>query len=164
LKDPLGDGPYRYSPSDDPSAAPQGQPFSQLVMQYVRGAVGGATGGALGWVLSLALIRWGVLSTMLPGLLMGMGCGWLSGTRSHVLGVAAGVASFAISVVATWQIAPFIVDDSLHFFVMHLHKLPLMWLLMIVLSGVCGYWFGLGRRPYNRPVGYQTGNQGTRQP
>ena len=164
MKDPRADDPYRYSPSDDPSAASQEQSFGQLVMPYVRGVVGGAAGGALGWIICLTLIRWAVLSTMLPGLLMGIGCGWLSGTRSHVLGALSGVGSLAVSIVVTWQIAPFVADDSLLFFVTHLHKVQPMMLLMIVLSGACGYWFGLGRPTYFRRIENPVGKQGTPKP
>jgi len=164
LKDPLADDSYRYVPSAEPSAPLQGVPLSQLVLPYVRGIMGVAVGGVMGYVLTYWLTMHGLLATMLPGLAVGMGCGWLSGTRSHVLGALAGAASLAISVVVTWQVFPFRDDESFLFFVLHLHKVHTWMVVMIVFSGACGYWFGLGRRFSYRPIHDPRGKQGAPKP
>ncbi len=43
-----------------------------------------------------------------------------------------------------WRFAPFIADDSLTYFLTHLHNLKTLTLIMIVVGGLCGYWFGKG--------------------
>lgn len=108
----------------------------------VAGAIGG---GAAGFLIFWWLLRYNFYAMMIPGAALGLAGGSLLKGRSQVFGVVCGVASLALGVFAEWWTSPFIADQSLGYFICHLHELTPVTLIMIVLGGVFGYWFGQGR-------------------
>jgi hypothetical protein len=67
---------------------------------------------------------------VLPGALLGLGCGLMSGIRSDVLAIACGLLALLLGFFIEWQFAPFIDDDSLAYFATHVHKIRSMTLEM----------------------------------
>ena len=112
---------------------------------WLLGAAGGIAGGALGYFAFSFLVGQGLYAMVLPGALVGLGCGYLSGMKSQVLGGMCGLAALALGVFIEWKFFPFAKDDSFGFFVAHLQDLKLMTLVMIGIGGFAGYWFGRGR-------------------
>lgn len=111
----------------------------------ILGVAGALVGGAVGHLLFLAMARRGFYAMVLPGALVGLGCGLLSGRRSVPLGIACGVLGLVAGVLTEWRYAPFTRDTSLSFFLAHLHKLSGVSLILILAGAGLAFWFGLGR-------------------
>ena len=111
------------------------------------GLLGAVGGGAIGYFAFLLLARQGLYAMVLPGALLGLGCGALSGGKSNVLGVVCGLLGLLLGVFTEWRFAPFLADDTLWFFVTHLNDLATIKLVMIGLGGLFAFWFGKGRQP-----------------
>lgn len=109
------------------------------------GLLGAVGGGAVGYFAFFLLARQGLYAMVLPGALLGLGCGALSGGKSNVLGVVCGLLGVLLGVVTEWRFAPFAADESFSFFVTHLKDVRTMALVMIALGGLFAFWFGKGR-------------------
>ena len=112
---------------------------------WLLGLAGAIGGGALGYFAFHFLARDGLYAMVLPGALLGLGCGALSGGKSTALGVVCGSLALVLGIVLEWQLAPFVADDSFPYFVTHIHELTTSTLVMIALGGLFGFWFGKGR-------------------
>ena len=126
-------------PAEEPAAGGAG-------LDWTLGLVGAVAGAVFGvWLFGL-IARQGFLAVFLPGALTGLGCGALSGRRSVALAAASGTLGTLAGVVAEWRLGAFKEDDSLWFFLTHLHDLRPFTLGMIAVGGALAAWFGLGRR------------------
>ena len=114
---------------------------------WLLGIVGGIVGGAIGYFAFSLIASQGFYAIVLPGALLGLGCGFLSGITSNALGVVCGLVALLLGFFAEWRFAPFIVDDSFVYFITHVHNLKSITLIMIVAGGLFGFWFGKGRAP-----------------
>ena len=129
-----------------PDASAETPAAGGAAIDLVLGLVGAVAGAAAGvWLFGL-IARQGFLAVFLPGALTGLGCGALSGRRSVGLAAASGTLGTLAGVVAEWRLGAFREDDSLWFFVTHLHDLRPFTLGMIAVGGALAAWFGLGRR------------------
>ena len=115
------------------------------LFNWVRGLVGIAIGAAVGYFLFFWIVHQGLYPMILPGALMGLGCGVFSGIKSTTLGIVCGVWALLFGLFIEWQFAPFVADDSLQYFLGHVHQLKTMTLVMIGLGGLIGFWWGRGR-------------------
>jgi len=120
---------------------------NSFALAALRGLVGAVVGGAIGWYGFHWLVGQGLLAPMLPGALVGLGCGMSSGWRSQTLGMLCGAGGLIIGLLAYWQVL-ILKDDSLSFFISHLHERSPQNLLMFGLGGLLAYWFGLGRKRF----------------
>jgi hypothetical protein len=111
------------------------------------GLIGAVIGGAFGYLGFFWIARQGFYALILPGTLMGLGCGLLSRRKMLVLGIVCAVGALALGVFAEWRFAPFIADRGFGYFLTHLHQLRPVTLILIGLGGVLGFWFGQGREP-----------------
>jgi hypothetical protein len=113
-------------------------------MIILRGMAGALIGAVLGWFAFGWLVGQGLYALALPGALVGIGCGLISGGVSTVNAVLCAVLAGVLGLVLEWWNLPFIADESFEFFVSHLHELkPITW-LMVGLGCVFGHWFGRG--------------------
>ena len=112
---------------------------------YARGIAGAIAGGVAAYFAFAILLRQGFYGLALTGALVGLGCGLLSRIVSNVLGAVCAVAGVVLALLLEWHFRPFITDDSLSYFLTHIQDLQRWTQLMIVLSGVFGFWFGRGR-------------------
>jgi hypothetical protein len=101
--------------------------------------VGAAIGGAVGYFLFFLIAKLGFYGLMIPGAMLGLGAGMFR-NRSIVVAIVCGLAALALGLFTEWKIAPFVADESLGFFVTHIHKLSPVTLVMVVLGGVVGFW------------------------
>lgn len=106
------------------------------------GAIIGAAIGSLGFHL---LLQGGFYGIALPGTLVGYFCGKFSGGHSKPLGIVCGVIALLLGLLLEWHYFPFLADDSLGYFLTHIHELRTMTQLMIALGTICGYWLGAGK-------------------
>jgi hypothetical protein len=116
------------------------------------GMVGAVIGGTIGFFVFFWLSRQGLYAMILPGAMLGLGCGLASRIRSRPLGIGCLIAAVGLGVFTEWRFAPFLEDDGLGFFVQNLMELKPMTLIMIALGGLCAFWFGVGRERLTRPA------------
>lgn len=110
------------------------------------GVVGAAVGGVAGFYIAGWLARQNFYAMMIPGVLLGLGCGGFIRRRSIPLAVLAGIAALALGIFTEWKNFPFLKDDSFAYFLRNIFQLPPIKLIMLGLGGVGGIWFGLGSR------------------
>ncbi|MGB2821537.1 MAG: hypothetical protein WBF17_11185 [Phycisphaerae bacterium] len=112
---------------------------------WLLGLLGAAVGGFLGYWLFFVIARQGFYGIVLPGALIGIGCGCLSGRKSNALGFICGAAGLLAGLLAEWRFAPFVADKSLWYFLTHLHRLRVVTQVLIALGAALAFWFGRGR-------------------
>ena len=132
---------------ENPYKAVEPQPATGLPQALVilRGLAGAVIGGVVGYFVFRWLARSGLYGIIIPGALLGLGAGLAARGQSIVLGVIAGCATLALSIVAEWSLFPFIKDGSLSYFITHLHTLPAIKLIMMAIGVGLAYWLGQGR-------------------
>ena len=112
---------------------------------YWLGLLGAAAGGAIGYFGFWLLYSQGLYAMVLPGAMVGLGCGAASGGKSNVLGAVCAALAVAVSLSAEWTHRPFLADDGLAFFLTHLHQLKGVTMLAITIGAGIAYWLGRGR-------------------
>jgi hypothetical protein len=105
-------------------------------------AVGGVVGGFVGYHVFFWILRQGFYGMMIPGALLGLGCGLLARHPSQARGLVCGLAGLALGIYTEWRSAPFKADESLPYFLSHIHQIHQIDLIMIALGGVFAYWLG----------------------
>ena len=125
--------------------APAGPRVSNPAFVLLRGLAGAAVGGLVGFFVFRWLAQQGLYGIMIPGALVGLGAGLASRGRSIPLGLVCAVAALALAIFAEWHLFPFRKDNSLSFFVAHVHELPPIKLVMMAAGALFAYWFGVGR-------------------
>lgn len=107
-----------------------------------------AIGSVVGYFGFSWLLGYGMYAMLLPGALVGIGCGQLSRTYSIELGCVAALVALLLGIFLEWTFMPFAADESLGFFLSNLHQLTPLTLLMIIGGSVLGFVFGRGRPEY----------------
>jgi hypothetical protein len=102
-------------------------------------------GGALGYLGFVALLDQGLYALILPGSLLGLAAGIVR-NRSPAVGVACGVLAVVAGLLAEHQVSPFVADDSLAYFLVHVPDLPPVKLFLIGCAGLIGFWVPFRRR------------------
>jgi hypothetical protein len=113
-------------------------------MRLLLSLIGAAVGGFLGVLAFRWSLNQGFYGIVLPGAMVGIGCGLLSRDSSLVRGLLCGVAGVTLGLYVEWIDLPFNEDDSLGYFVAHIHDLKPITLVMIGLGGLVAFWFGKG--------------------
>jgi len=116
-----------------------------LSIDILLGLVGGIVGAVLGHFLVFVIARQGFYAIALPGALLGLGCGTLSGRKSVALGIICGVLGLAVCIYTQWRLAPFIRDESFSFYLTHLLDVNRVAQILILVGAALAFWFGMGR-------------------
>lgn len=117
-------------------------PAPNWIVENLKSALGAVIGAILGYYLFRLIYQQGFYGMMIPGALLGLGCGWLSNRASRARGVACGAAALVLSLFIEWKFRPFVVDGSLGYFLRHLGDLTGVSMLMIAAGSAFAYWFG----------------------
>ena len=119
-------------------------PTNEDATVVLRGMAGAAIGAVVGWFAVGWLIGEGFYGLALPGALVGLICGALSGGASLVNAILCAIIAVGLGVALEWRHFPFVADESFGYFVAHLHQLKGMTWLMLALGAVFAFWFGRG--------------------
>ncbi len=110
------------------------------LVSNLLGIVGALVGGALGFYIFGWLFDHGFYGLMIPGALLGGGCGLLARHPSTMRGIIGGIAAAVFALFTEWRFRPFAADESGAYFVTHMTSLsPVTW-LMIVVGAFIAYW------------------------
>jgi hypothetical protein len=114
---------------------------------FGRGIIGAVVGGYVGYLIFRWLLAKGFYALVLPGAVLGLTAGFAARGRSQPLAIMCAIGALCLAIYAEWVRAPFAKDDSLLYFVTHLHQLDgaVVKYVMIGLGMACAYWFGQGR-------------------
>jgi hypothetical protein len=112
------------------------------VLRLDFGLVGAVLGAFMGYLGFAWAYHQGFYALILPGALMGLGCGLMATGPSVVRGVICGVLGVAAGLLSEWKVRPFNVDGSLGFFLANLRELTQVTLLMVALGGGFAFWWG----------------------
>jgi hypothetical protein len=115
---------------------------SRRITSNVLGLVGAVAGGVLGYYTFMWIVGQGFYGLMIPGALLGLGCGLLSQHPSHFRGVACAAAACILGLYAEWKFAPFVADSSFSYLASHAAELKPLTQIMIVAGAFFAYWLG----------------------
>jgi hypothetical protein len=119
---------------------------------------GAAAGGTLGYLGFFWIAQQGFYALVLPGGLLGLGAS-LAPNRWIGWAVICGAAALALGLYTEWQFAPFKADESMSYFMTHLHQLkPVTW-LMILVGAAIGFWGPFSRLRQTQRVVSKPGAQ-----
>jgi hypothetical protein len=100
---------------------------------------GAVAGAVLGYFGVLWVAQYGFYALILPGALVGFGAGIVR-NPSFLLAVVCGVLAVGAGLFTEWRFSPWVEDDSLGFFLRHIHDKNPVKLLMIAVGGFIGFW------------------------
>jgi hypothetical protein len=112
----------------------------------ILGLLGATAGGVLGYFAFSWALQQGYYALMLPGCLIGLGGGLLVKDRSVPRAAICGVFGAALGLFSEWRHAPFIADQSLGYFLTHLHQLHGLTLLMLAAGTAFAAWLSFGKQ------------------
>ena len=115
-----------------------------------RGLLGAAVGGCLGYFAFFWIASQGFYALIIPPGLLGYAAGLFARRRSTLLAYFCGAAGLLLSLFTEWRFAPFFADDSLLYFIAHIHRLKPLTLIMLALGTFFSYRLALGRDPESR--------------
>jgi len=119
---------------------------SDGTINVVRGLVGAGLGGVAGYFLFGWLLKRGYYAQILPGALLGLGCGVFVQRRNVPLAIGCGIVALVLGLFTRWKYFTSSASNDFGLFLTQINQLPTMPLLMVALGGVCGFWFALGTR------------------
>lgn len=114
-------------------------------VSYLLALLGATIGAVAGYYLFFWVTKQGLYPMVIPGALMGLGCGALSGTKSNITGGICALAAVMVGLFIEWRFAPFVNDRSFGYLLTHVHQLRPATLLMIGAGALFAFWFGRGR-------------------
>jgi len=114
----------------------------RFALSWFLGLIGAVLGGVVGYFAFVWILKQGFYAGVLPGAMIGIGCGMLARHPSLLRGVLCGLAGLAFGFWCEWKTAPFKKDESLDFFLRHIPDLSPVAIIMIALGGLVSYWSG----------------------
>jgi hypothetical protein len=104
------------------------------------GLLGAILGAILGGWLTNLIVSQGLYAIPLVGLTTGFGAVTLARRGGVGIAIVAGLVSLVGAIVTEWKIFPFIVDDSLSYFLQHLHQVIPIHLILIAVAAAGAAW------------------------
>lgn len=102
-------------------------------------ALGAIGGGALGVFVSWILVKQGMHAAAAPGVLLGLGAG-LFRHRFIAVPIVYCLLAIAVGIGTEAWLFPFRADDSVSYFVTHLHQVLPSSLILIAVGGAMGFY------------------------
>jgi hypothetical protein len=112
------------------------------IVSNLLGVIGAIAGGVFGYVIFWWIVRQGFYALILPGAMLGLGCGLLARHASMARGVLCALAGLGLGLYTDWTFEQFPADPSFSYYLTHLQLLRPITLLMVGLGGVIAYWLG----------------------
>jgi hypothetical protein len=112
------------------------------VVSHLLGLVGAVVGGCLGYVAFKWIWSQGFYALVVPGGMLGLGCGTAARHPSMIRGILCGVAALVLGLYTEWTFYPFAADDSFPYLVLHAYQLKWVTLLMVGLGILVAFWSG----------------------
>jgi hypothetical protein len=117
-------------------------PDRDRLLNTILSVIGAAVGGFIGYQVFFWVVDQGFYGMMIPGGLLGLGCGVLARYPSQLRGILCGLAGLALGIYTEWKFAPFVADGSFVYLLTHFHQILPVHLLMIILGAGFAYWLG----------------------
>jgi len=112
----------------------------RYLVSHLLGFVGAVVGGALGFYMFGWLVRHAFYGLMIPGALLGGGCGLLARHASNERGIICGIAAAMLALFTEWWYFPFKADTSLTYFVSNISSLSAVTWVMVIIGAFIAYW------------------------
>lgn len=123
------------------------EPLPANIPGELLNLLGAVAGGAAGYFAFVWIARQGLYALVIPGAALGFGASLGARHRSQFRAVACAGAALVLALFCEWRIAPFIADDSLRYFLIHLHELRPITLVFSALGSFLAYRLALGFGP-----------------
>lgn len=104
-----------------------------------KGLLGAVLGGVVGYYAFLWIGSQGFYALPLPPVLLGWGAARAAGQKSVWLARLCAVAGLIVGLWSEWRFRPFLADNSLPYFLSHLHELEIITWLMLALGVYFSY-------------------------
>ncbi|MBN2326663.1 MAG: hypothetical protein JXR73_05865 [Candidatus Omnitrophica bacterium] len=117
------------------------------------GVVGAFFGAAFGYFIFYWLYTQGFYAIALPGVFTGLFARFFLRRKSRSVQSLCGIFAVFVGLYTEWKFFPFVKDDSLFYFAIHLHLLkPVTW-IFILIGAILAYSFSNkpDESPYNAP-------------
>lgn len=115
---------------------------AQQIVGHLLSLIGAVVGGALGYYTFGWIYHHGFYGMMIPGALVGLGCGMLAPTSSQARGILCALAGLCLGLFTEWKFFPFRADASLGYFLKNISSLNALTLGMIAAGAFFAYWLG----------------------
>lgn len=109
--------------------------LQQLLLVALAAMGGAAAGVLLTWLVS----KQGILAGAAPGGLLGMAAGYVR-HRFLFVPIVCCIAALLVGIGTEWWLFPFVANESLGFFLTHLHDLRPASLIMIGIGAAIGFY------------------------
>jgi hypothetical protein len=121
--------------------------MKKLFWEFIPGLIGGALGGVAGYFFSRCIMSYGREAPLVPGALVGLGCGILSRSDSRARGVVCAIEALVIGLYIRFLLfdPPFEYDGSFIGYLSHVPELPGLTLVMLGIGAAMGFWWGRER-------------------
>ncbi len=117
-------------------------PIRTRIISNTLGLIGATAGGVFGYVVFWWFARNGFFAMIVPGGMLGLGCGLLARHGSQARGAFCGLAALGLGLYTDWSFEPFVADKSLGYYLAHVHQVNLVAQLMIGAGALVAYWLG----------------------
>jgi hypothetical protein len=128
--------------------------MNRAVIANVRGVLGAVAGGAIGFYTFYWLYHQGFYGLVLPGALLGLGCGLAAGQPSLARGIICGLAALPFALFSDWRTR--FGDQPLLSYLHDISALENVPRIMVVLGGLIAFWMakeaGFSRSKPNPPA------------
>ncbi len=115
---------------------------ARQITSNALGLVGALAGGVLGYYTFQWIYYHGFYGMMIPGALLGLGCGLVSQHSSHFRGLICAAAALGLGLYTEWSFFPFVADKSFTYFLKHVPDLSPVSLVMIAAGAFFAFWLG----------------------
>lgn len=115
-------------------------PVPNQVVGVMLEIVGGIAGAVLGYFLFGWVVGQGYYAPMVPGALLGLGCGLLASKPSNRRGVVCALAAVLLGLYTEWAYFPFSADRGLGYFVRHVGDLKSISLVLIAVGAAIAFY------------------------
>ncbi len=115
---------------------------ARQIAGHLLSLVGAVAGGVLGYYTFGWIYHHGFYGMMIPGALLGLGCGLVAPGPSQVRGILCAVAGLALGLFTEWSYRPFNADSGLGYFLRNIPSLTPLALGMIPAGAFFAYWLG----------------------